>query len=307
MTIRAAEEIDIPAIVALLKHSLGEGLMPKSEAYWRWKHVENPFGASPVLLAFENSRLVGVRAFMKWEWTDGQQVIKAVRAVDTATHPAFQGKGIFKKLTLDLVNSCQKQGVHFIFNTPNEQSRPGYLKMEWQNAGRMPVRFLIVNPLRNLFSSPVVKIAATDWLSQDKGVDSYIPTVRNVSLSTHYTTEYFKWRYGTVPVASYFVLQDSGNVIFYRFKENKWGKELRVTDWLGIAKGSRTIQSQLHRIAAKEGARSITLSGLLIGVQGGIVLSRGPRVTVRNLNYERFAALDNFKSWSPSLGDMELF
>src|SRR5688572_13844447 len=100
MQIREATELDIPIIVDLLKLSLGESLMPKSEAYWRWKHVENPFGASPVLLCFEDDMLIGVRAFMRWQWFHNGKIQTAVRAVDTATHPAHQGKGIFKKLTL---------------------------------------------------------------------------------------------------------------------------------------------------------------------------------------------------------------
>ena len=69
MTIREASGQDTAAIVSLLKLSLGEALMPKSESYWKWKHWDNPFGKSPVLLAFEKNELIGVRAFMRWDWT----------------------------------------------------------------------------------------------------------------------------------------------------------------------------------------------------------------------------------------------
>jgi N-acetylglutamate synthase-like GNAT family acetyltransferase len=65
MQIRAANDSDIPAIIDLLKISLGETLLPKSENYWRWKHIENPFGPSPVLLAVEDNNLIGVRALQK--------------------------------------------------------------------------------------------------------------------------------------------------------------------------------------------------------------------------------------------------
>src|SRR5688572_13398222 len=103
MTIRPAEATDIPEIISLLKLSLGESFLPKSEAYWHWKHVNNPFGKSPVLLAEESNAIIGVRAFMRWQWNDGKRTIEAVRAVDTATHPDFQGKGIFTKLTMSLL------------------------------------------------------------------------------------------------------------------------------------------------------------------------------------------------------------
>src|SRR5688500_12323348 len=117
MEIREATEADIPAIVALLKISLGENLMPKSDRYWRWKHLENPFGPSPVLLCWEGGNLIGVRAFMRWRWMWEQKNYHAVRAVDTATHPGHQGKGIFKRLTLSLVERCRHED-HFVFNTP---------------------------------------------------------------------------------------------------------------------------------------------------------------------------------------------
>src|SRR5688572_3667570 len=139
MLIREATEADIPAIVELLKISLGESLMPKSEAFWKWKHIDNPFGKSPVLVAEENGQLIGVRAFMQWEWQYQNKIYKAVRAVDTATHPQHQGKGIFKKLTLELVEQCKAKGVDFIFNTPNKSSKPGYLSMGWMSNGKLKI------------------------------------------------------------------------------------------------------------------------------------------------------------------------
>lgn len=306
MTIRVAEESDITNIVQLLKLSLGEGLMPKSEAYWRWKHMENPFGVSPVLLAEVDGMLVGVRAFMRWEWSDGKQLYQAVRAVDTATHPDFRGKGIFKKLTLGLVDTCQKQGVHFVFNTPNQQSRPGYIKMQWQDAGRLPVRFKLVTPFHKwmikLNPSFVIKTCA-DWLR-----DIELTSDKKERLHTPISTNYIHWRYVTVPVAQYFVITNGVEAVIFRVKINRWGKEFRITDCFHQGeKLSIAIQKQILREASLQGARVITCSGIQAGVSGGIVFHRGPQVTVRNLNYNAFESLVAFKNWSPTLGDLELF
>ena len=114
MTIRTATDHDTAAIVALLKLSLGDVSTTKSATYWRWKHVENPFGKSHVLLAEEDGKLVGIRAFMQWRWTDGQREYTALRAVDTATHPDYQGRGIFKKLTLELIERRRAAGDDFM-------------------------------------------------------------------------------------------------------------------------------------------------------------------------------------------------
>ena len=98
MIIRPATYDDTPAIIELLKKSLGESMIPKSAALWSWKHEQNPFGPSFVLLAEENNELIGVRAFMQWQWVWNDKIYRAIRAVDTATHPKHQGRGIFKKL-----------------------------------------------------------------------------------------------------------------------------------------------------------------------------------------------------------------
>jgi hypothetical protein len=73
---------DLPEIIELMKGSLGEGLIPKSEAYFIWKHIKNPFGKSKILLAKEYGKIVGLRAFMKWQWESQTSTITAVRAVD---------------------------------------------------------------------------------------------------------------------------------------------------------------------------------------------------------------------------------
>ena len=143
MEIKHSQHSDLSEIINLLKSSLGEGLIPKSEAYYIWKHEKNPFGKSKVLLAKENGKIVGVRAFMKWQWENQSTSITAVRAVDTATDPAFQGKGIFKKLTLQAVDECKSENAGFVFNTPNTISIQGYLKMGWFSIGKMP---LLIGP-----------------------------------------------------------------------------------------------------------------------------------------------------------------
>lgn len=96
MQIREATEHDIPEILDVLKASLGEISSKKTEAVWRYKHLDNPFGKSLILVAVENCKIIGIRALMKWKWQLGNTVFSALRAVDTATHPAHQGKGIFK-------------------------------------------------------------------------------------------------------------------------------------------------------------------------------------------------------------------
>ena len=144
MEIREATIQDTAAIITVLKKSLGEARLQKSDEIWKYKQVHNPFGASLVLLAVENKTIIGVRALMQWQWQHHTQMYNAYRAVDTATLPQHQGKGIFKKLTLTAVNHLKSLGTAFIFNTPNKQSKPGYLKMGWETAGKVKIAVIPV-------------------------------------------------------------------------------------------------------------------------------------------------------------------
>ncbi len=111
VVIHPATDADLPAILALMATSLGEGTLARSEAVWRWKHVENRFGRSPVLVATDGDQIVGLRAFMRWTWRAGDRDVPAVRAVDTATHPEYQGRGIFQ--TADAAVAGRSGGGRF--------------------------------------------------------------------------------------------------------------------------------------------------------------------------------------------------
>jgi hypothetical protein len=67
--------------------------------FFRWKHLENPFGPSLMLVAEDDGRVIGLRAFLRWRFQAGGGTLQAVRAVDTATHPGYQGLGVFTRLT----------------------------------------------------------------------------------------------------------------------------------------------------------------------------------------------------------------
>ena len=90
------------------------------------------------------------RTLLRWELAADGSTLHLVRAVDTATDPDYQGRGLFRRLTMEAVDELTADGVDAVFNTPNEQSRPGYLKMGWSVLGRPT---LMVQP-----TSPVAQV-----------------------------------------------------------------------------------------------------------------------------------------------------
>jgi N-acetylglutamate synthase-like GNAT family acetyltransferase len=329
MEIREAVEADIPAIVSLLKMSLGESLLPKSEQYWRWKHIDNPFGASPVLIAVTDHQLVGVRAFMRWAWSSSKGRVESVRAVDTATHPDFQGKGIFSKLTKALLDESKKKKYQLVFNTPNSKSMPGYLKMGWEKAGKLPVSLNIVSPIKMLANlavknnQPLVQKKENDlsYFLSHKNLPSLVEICQKTSsakFTTAHTVSSLKWRYQDVPIGQYYaagierqhILE---SVIFYRIKHSRMGRELRVTDAFVSSPGShKELKAILKNKIHDHNADYVTFGALtnlnflksLFSVDQQLL---SPIVTVRQIQDIELDDFRKFNQWAPSLGDLELF
>jgi GNAT superfamily N-acetyltransferase len=315
MIFRKATPSDVPAIVSLLKLSLGEGLIQKSETYWNWKHIDNPFGASAILLADEDDQLIGVRAFMRWNWESKKLTYKSLRAVDTVVHPKFQGKGVFKKLTMALREQCRSEGFDFIFNTPNTLSRPGYLKMGWQDIGRIRIRLKLhlTLGLKTETLSPLLEIK--EAVLQYKSAPQ--KAVSN-QWQTCISTDYLLWRYANCPVVKYygFTHPRQGWLLIGYPKRTSKGVELRITEWLpgSVSPSHHEFHEALHLFNQKFKPSFVTISpnrnheiGSLLLAAGFLPgLPLGPKLTYCALS-DRVPAQMKMADFYCSLGDMELF
>lgn len=315
MEIVSASPLDMPGMIDLLRRSLGESLMPKSEGFFNWKHNENPFGRSMVLLAKEDGEIVGLRAFMRWEWIRNGKRITAVRAVDTATDPAHQGKGIFKKLTMQAVADCKAEGISLVFNSPNTSSRPGYLKMGWKDAGRMPLLFKPGSLLPARYSEERISkfishyninTAATELQNEYSfpGSDNFY--------HTPLSHDYIKWRYADCPVVKYGGIAVAGKFgIIFRLKNLKGFCELRICEmWAVNKEGEKELKKNLKDLARKFRPVMISCAPTpLISTKAGFYgpFRKGPITTIRELSLTDLHHFENFQSWRPSIGSLELF
>ena len=342
LTLRTATEEDLPAILDLMRLSLGEGLTPRSEAFWTWKHLDNPFGPSPVLVAeAPNGQLAGLRVFMRWTWRAGGREIKAVRAVDTATHPDWRGRGIFKRLTLALAEQLEEEGVAFVFNTPNRFSRPGYLKMGWELAGRPTLWVRPLRPLRLLRTLVRLKVGkgepsrggalriegfteAVQALARPN-LDAFLarlPPEPDRCYTTPRSAAYLRWRYSQIPGYDYYALADidgeEGALVVFRGRWRSGLREISLSEVLvtptrqGRCKG-RTL---LRRLAREAEADYLVATGARGTLERGVLARSGflpvPRAglyfTVREL--DRPSGTPDplrLSNWQFSIGDLEIF
>ncbi|MCH7403251.1 GNAT family N-acetyltransferase [Belliella kenyensis] len=310
MNFREAQQEDIPQIVELLKASLGEGLIPKSEDLWRWKHERNPFGKSLVIVAEVNEKLVGVRAFLRWRWLQNSKSLDALRAVDTAVLPEMQGQGIFSRLTKQLAKKAADDGFQFIFNTPNKKSLPGYLKLGWRKLGKvnLAIQFNHIFPKnsQSIDCQPIVdfeKLGFYDFNNSKCGI------------STSYSLAYIKWRYFENPLFKYeFATDYATYLLIYRFKISKGLRELRIVDFFVLKNGVEielnSLRDKLRKIQETVHFTSCALNGdvhLFQKLGKFWKIPFGPVLTVKALNFDLSQVSELSKEWNYSIGDLELF
>jgi GNAT superfamily N-acetyltransferase len=317
---RPATDADLPAILVLLEQSMGRADDRRFEALFRWKHLENAFGRSPMWVSCAGGDIVGLRTFLRWEFERDGEVFRAVRAVDTATHPDYQGRGIFKRLTLDAVAAVTAEGVHFVFNTPNSQSLPGYLKMGWQEVGRAAA---CVRPLTPTGAVRLVRnrVPAAHWSEPatfgsavaDVIADGAFPGLVGARataadrLRTRIDVPFLAWRYAT-PLLQYRAVVAPGGiengVAFVRVRRRGAAREVVLALTLvpeGSPNAAKSLLRKVRRVVRRD-------ADYLLGigtVPGCVrVASFGPVVTTRDAADR---APRDVAAFDLSLGDVELF
>ncbi len=314
MQIREATSSDIPEIITVLRASIGEAKLPKTEEIWKYKHFDNPFGASLIILAVVSGRIIGVRAFMKWDWNLNETRFSALRAVDTGILPEHQRKGIFKILNSAGLELAKGRGDYFIFNTPNSKSLPANLKMGWNKIDKLKIVFIPGNFRKRNSKKENSQYRKSKNLT-DLQLQELLDAYNNLQsqkgkIFTPKSPAYLQWRYEQNPLQEYEIIADRDFYLAAYLKPHKHFTELRITEHIyynqvGLDK-IKTAISEMNKIFGAE----------LIAYTSGLNLSSfqfsvklGPVMVYRNLNLDAESEnkINNLINWSYTLGDLELF
>jgi GNAT superfamily N-acetyltransferase len=237
VAIRSFTSGDLAEVLEVLRVSLGEAPhLPRTPEWFTWKHLDNPFGESILLLAEVAGQVAGVRAFLRWELQmPGGDRLRCVRPVDTATHPDFQRMGIFRALTEAALDVARDDGVDLVFNTPNPRSGAGYRSMGWDEVGEIGV---MVRPSLRLLAAPLRGVSSGEDLGELIDAPDAAGEWPNVDpegsgLRTPRTAEYLSWRFQENPVARYKRIDAGGGTVVLRANLRRGLREVVVSDAWG--------------------------------------------------------------------------
>jgi GNAT superfamily N-acetyltransferase len=310
LIIRRAGPDDRSAIMRVAVRALGWRGDERDRDFFGWKHDGNPFGASPAWVAVDDGEIVGFRAFLRWEFVRGTERLRMVRAVDTATDPDHQGKGIFRRLTETAVAELAETGYDAVFNTPNSQSRPGYLKMGWTALGRPALSARPRGPMAALRMAQS-RVGAEKWsqlttvgqsaadVMRGPGLESLLATLPpSAGWATPRLAPYLRWRYGFEPL-HYRALEVRAGLAIFRVRRRGASREIALCEWLAPGPDRRALRDLVH-------AAGDYVVACDLGISHGLVpLPRiGPVLTWRPLARTRVPALGDL---ALRLGDLELF
>lgn len=320
-SLRPANPGDNPAIIRLLCDTLGWEDDERHRSLFEWKHQLNPFGVSPCWVAEDEGGLIGFRTLMRWGFRCDREPVSTVRAVDTATSPRAQGRGVFRALTMRAVEEMTSARVAWVFNTPNDRSAPGYLSMGWRSLGRLPVsvfpgpmtgwpRLLSARQAGDLWSVPTsAGEDAEAVLRDERGLGELLAGLaQDEGTHTERSAAFLMWRYGAGPVR-YRALLPGGDlrngIVFFRLRRRGRATEAVVLDALFPQEARRLGPVGLARAVLKASGADYVIALGSSRPRGWLpVPGQGPVLTWRALATTEPPPLD---AWGLTTGDIELF
>ncbi|VVE01987.1 hypothetical protein PHO31112_02182 [Pandoraea horticolens] len=100
----------------------------KHSEFLKWLYFENPEGHVVGFDAFDGDRLIAHYACIPTTIRLRGDVVRALLSLNTATHPDFQGKGLFSKLADMTYRHAADLGFDCVYGVANANSTPGFVR-----------------------------------------------------------------------------------------------------------------------------------------------------------------------------------
>ena len=214
-------------------------------------------------------------------------------------------------MTMHGLDSIRDDGIAFVFNTPNDKSRPGYLKMGWREVGKLPVAIRVAGP-GGAVRMARSRVASSHW---PLGIDLGVPALDVASelaaedgssmdtgtITTNVGPAFYGWRYGA-DFLGYRAVASHGGHLICRVRQRGDAKELVMLDAPGLDTASAD-RAAVHLLRRNRLDHALRL-GIADARHGFVPAPGGPIVTWRSVCVEAMPPLAN---WQVGMGDVELF
>jgi GNAT superfamily N-acetyltransferase len=222
-------------------------------AVYRWRFLDNPFGAPLVTLLWNGQTLAGHYAASPMRsWWRGE--VQSAQSMTTMTHPAYRNRGVFTSLAEDLYARMTALGYQMIWGLPNTQSHYGFTtKLGWRDIA-------VMFTMTRVLGEQDGKTDALDELVElPSGVDDLFarsddgrlyPSARDAS--------YMRWRYVGNPTVRYrFFAGDDVLLVAKDYTTSPTTRSLELVDYL-YARAAKRFGALVRATCAWAQARGYT-------------------------------------------------
>lgn len=112
-----------------------------SPEYLRWQYAENPDGAVVGFDAYDGNTLAAHYATQPLVANVFGKTVRGLLSFNTATHPDYQGRGLFTRLASETYECAKSEGYEFVVGVANANSSPGFVrKLGFQLVAQLDAR-----------------------------------------------------------------------------------------------------------------------------------------------------------------------
>jgi GNAT superfamily N-acetyltransferase len=295
----------------------------RPEDYDRWRFFDTPWGDSPAVIAVDGTVCAGLYIVWPTMLNLGGEAVLGAQSMDTMTHPAYRGQGLFVGLAEQALGLATARGFDVIYGFPNESSYPGFIRrLNFDHVGDVPSwsHSLKRRPSLGLRTRPPVLDTVEHAGSLEQLIAETVET-RDVARVLKDRT-WFDWRYSAPSHEQYEWVRLRGDdpdaAALVGERDASWGAYergvLRIHEAYGrstealtelfiaiVARARAEQKTALHVLAKDEGVETALRAA---GFRAG---KRYPLI-VRKLVAHRLAAnVHHFPAWRIVGGDMDSF
>ena len=206
------------------------------DRYFRWKYLGNPAGPVVAFEALDGDVPAAFYGVIPELYVIQGQISRIYQSMDTATHPAYQRRGLFVKLATMTYERVKALDGHLeIIGFPGTQSHPGFVKkLGWKTVHDLPFLFAPVAllPLLSLGRRSGLRFEALDGMSDE--LAGFLSKRHPRSpVAKHWSPAVFDWRTFKHPLHQYrvVIVRDGGEIVGYCAYRIDTPKSCRI-EWL---------------------------------------------------------------------------